>query len=137
MKRLIYILSLICLFTQVAYSQLSKVNEAAKLANDLKYDEAKIAIDLAILDAAMDSSDQAYYIRGFIYKKLYKEREMDNAQSAYRNEACTSLKRSLDINSSGEYSSDCKQMIKYLINTMYNDAVKALNKQNFSDAFHN
>ena len=136
MKKLLYILTLVFFASTGVFAQ-DLVVKAAKSAEVGNYEEAQISIDQAILDETFASQAKTWYYYGFIYKQLYKAKEMADPKSPLRKQALRGLKKSVDLDPASEYADDCKKMIKYLMNTMYNDAVKALNARNFDQAFPN
>lgn len=137
MSRLIYILTLILFVNTFSIAQTELVNKAAKSAQEGNYDAAQLSIDQAVLEEINIKSAKAWYYYGFIYKELYKAKELTNPKSPYRNSAIVGLKKSIDVDPSSEFAGDCKTMLNYLITTMYNDAVKALNTQDFKNSFSN
>lgn len=123
-----YILSFtfsICYF--VAFAQPEVVNEAAKLIQEGKIEDAKIQIDKAITHP--DTKDKAltWYYRGYICKDLFKT----SKDTSFRNEAIKSLKISIELDSEHEYDGEDKKIIQFLATGMYNEAVESLNLQRF------
>ena len=124
------------LFSTTGWAQ-DLVSKAAQSAQAGDYDAAHLSIDQAVLEEKNKTSAKAWYYYGFIYKQLYKTNESTNPKSPYRNAALKGLKKSIDLEAVGDYAEDCNKMIKFLTNTMFNDGVKALNAQDWANAFSN
>ncbi len=132
-----YIVTLVIATTLAAHAQSDLVDKAAQSAQAGNYEEAKTSIDLAVADPAAAKEAATWYYFGFIYKALYKAKEIDNPGSPLRKSALDAFGKSLELEANSKYAAGCKQSMKFLVNTIYNDAVKALNKQDFQQAFDN
>ena len=76
---------------------------------------------------------KTWYYRGFIYKEIYKK-ELTNPTSSSRIEAVKSFKRSILLDQDKKYTNDCTVNVKFLANSFYNDAVRALNSREHQTA---
>ncbi|WP_185152700.1 hypothetical protein [Fulvivirga aurantia] len=84
--------------------------------------EAKILIDSAAQSDQYKSQILTWYLKGFIYKDLFKKEPSDAARS----EAVTSFAKLLEIDSTQKYEAESKQNLKYLASTYYNEAMQSL-----------
>ncbi|WP_306640906.1 hypothetical protein [Sanyastnella coralliicola] len=90
-----------------------------------------------ILDALQSSEekDQAYtwFVKGFIFKEIFKQIEKGNPFSENREVAVEAILHSMKLDGKGEYRENNVNALKYLSLTYYNDAVlltKSLNESN-------
>ncbi len=113
------------------------VNDAAKSAQGGDYDKAQVSIDQAVLDEKLASEAKTWYYYGFIYKQLYKTKQSTDPKSSFRKLSIDGLNKSIELDPKSEFAADCDKMIKYLLNTIYNDAVLALKAQAFDRAYDN
>src|ERR1043166_4846720 len=91
------IFGLLLLPAVISKAQQTKVNEAYTFLQSGKLDEAKAAIDAAVVNPETQTDGQAWYIRGFVYKTIYNQTEKSNKQSTSRMEALSSFKKSLSL----------------------------------------
>jgi hypothetical protein len=68
---------------------------AAELCEQHRLIEASREADKAIVDPIEMKEAQTWYIAGFIYKELYKERESEMRESPYRERAMKYLQNAL------------------------------------------
>lgn len=114
----------------VALAQQSKLNKALEYVEAGDFDNAKIEIDAAILTEPLSKNSYAWYVKGFIYKELYKKYEKNNPVSPYRNESIEALKKSMDLDEKAENITEVKQTLKFLATTLNNDAAAGINNNN-------
>jgi len=70
---------------------------------------------------------QAWLLRGFIYKDIYKAAPDSAAADEVRDEAMASLYTSVGLDKNGAIVQNAKQAYDYLVRTCFNDAAHALN----------
>lgn len=85
--------------------------------------EAKKHIDTAVKLDEVKDDPSAWYLRGFIYKDLYKGNS-DN--DSYREQAIDAFSSLMKMKDNDKYHKDALQNLKYLSTTYYNDAVTCL-----------
>ena len=137
MIKKIYILIIITFLTSSAFGQfVGKDNLSISLFYFQKseLDSSKKYIDLSTQDEALQSLPKTWYYRGLIYKELYKNNDKDNKQSTLRLTAIESFKKLFVIESIGEFSESAIKMLTYLATTLYNDAVRSLDPNNYETA---
>ena len=101
-------------------------------------DSAKKYIDLSIQEDTLASSPKKLYYRGFIYKELYKTIEKDNKTSTFRLVAIESFTKLLTLNvDTNEFSESGVKILNYLATTLYNDAARLLDPDNYQTAIVN
>lgn len=87
---------------------------------------ARDLLDRAIRDPQIAASPEAWVLRGFVYKDLFKAEDRGEAASLLRDEALASLLTALQQDPSGQYRTSTLPAYDYLSRTIYNDAVNAL-----------
>src|SRR5690349_14240133 len=106
MKSLRYILLLVITLTGsvAAYCQQnSDLVNAYNCVGRKNVDSAKYYIDRAIQkDSNVRKDPQYWYVRGFVYKELYKKYEATTKQSVYRDTSVADLFKSAKIDTSAE-----------------------------------
>lgn len=118
------------LFTAVSFAQQQRIAKALDFVEAGDFDKAKIEIDAAVQNEASSADSYAWYVKGFIYKELYKKNEKNNPLSPIRNEAIAALKKSMELDTKGENINENKQTLKFLAATLNNDAVKSISNNN-------
>lgn len=135
MKKLIYI-ALLLLYGNSLIGQNKLTNAIYSLKNN-ELDKAKQLIDAAIEDTLFADKASTWYYRGTIYKELFKQNESDKKQSPYRIESLDSYKKSLEIESEGNYVDHSQKSLKYLAQTIYNHSATSFDPVNYSIAISN
>jgi tetratricopeptide (TPR) repeat protein len=98
-------------------------NEAARLCQEKKYDDARSKINEAMQSEMELNHPFTWYVQGFIYKEIYKEKESLQRDSEARTKAVESLCKSIELDHKKEYSKMSRAALQYLCNTYYNDAM--------------
>lgn len=98
-----------------------------------KYQEGDLAGARAILDEAVKGKEhaqtpEAWVLRGFVYKDLYKQAPTSADAAMFRDEAMASLYVSTELDTAKEFSQSSLQAYDFLAKTLYNDAARALNE---------
>ncbi len=98
-----------------------------------KYQEGDLAgarslLDGAVNDPAFSKAPEAWVLRGFVYKDLYKQAPQAPDADGLRTEAMNSLFLSTELDTAREFSQSCLQAYDFLAKTLYNDAARALNE---------
>lgn len=98
-----------------------------------KYQEGDLEGARALLDQAVKSPDhastpEAWVLRGFVYKDLYKKAPSAPEAGTLRDEAMASLYMSTELDTAKEFSQSSIQAYDFLAKTLYNDAARALNE---------
>lgn len=90
-------------------------------------DEARTLLDQAVKDQAFARSPEAWVLRGFVYKDLYKRSPNSADAETLRDEALASLYVGTEMDTQKQYLQNSRQAYDYLTKTLYNDAAHALN----------
>jgi|GEM_PF-1107112 tetratricopeptide (TPR) repeat protein len=123
MKHLRYILCFLLLLGGLAgYAQNADLETAYNCVQRGSIDSAKTFIDRAMKDKTLLNNAEAWYIRGFIYKELYKKYEVGNIKTKYRDTAIIDLFISTKLDTSSSNKDNNYSTIKFLAATYYNDA---------------
>ncbi len=100
-------------------------------------DSAKKYIDLAVMDETLKKSAKTWYYKGYIYKDLYKEREKSNKVSPLRLISIESFKQMLILDGNDEFKESAFKVLRYESSTLYNDAARMLNPDEYKLAMEN
>jgi tetratricopeptide (TPR) repeat protein len=130
MKRLSFFMLLLCalVLTPKAAAQSAELVEANRLyqAGDLR--GARAVLDKLVEQPTAAKSPEAWVLRGFVYKDLYKSAPSGAEADAFREEALTSLLKSNAADPGKEFSQSSTQAYDFLCKTIFNDAARALNE---------
>lgn len=135
-RKIAFLLFVFCI-PFIGSAQQEKMAAALNFLQKGNLDSAKISIDQAVVNSATASSYEAWHIRGFVYKEIYKAKEKSNKKSPARVTAIESLKRSLVLDSTKAVYQDNVQGIKFLATTLYNDAATSMDTLNYEVAVIN
>lgn len=91
---------------------------------------ARTSIDEAVNKAGYAADPQAWLLRGFIYKDLFKAAPDSVAADELRDEGLASLYTSVGLDKEGSFTTNAKQAYDYLTRTCFNDAARALGEMN-------
>jgi tetratricopeptide (TPR) repeat protein len=101
--------------------------EANKKYQAKDLEGARTMLDEAVKREDLSKSPEAWVLRGFVYKDIWKGMPAGAEADMVRDEAMNSLLVSNALDSAKEYSKSSLQAYDYLAKTIYNDAAKALN----------
>ena len=135
MHKKLYILFFVLLFTVAfnsLYAQTYKVQQAYDCVKAGKLDSAKYYIEVSMNDTLAKSDFQTWYIKGFIYKELYKQREAENVTSTARKIAVESFNKALELDKEKQQKESIIQNLKFLGSKYFNDAKKNIDSVNYS-----
>lgn len=98
-----------------------------------KYQSGDLAGARSILDEAVrrpefQRSSEAWVLRGFVLKDVFKGMPAGDEADAVRDEALASLFTSTVLDTAKQYVQSSQQAYDYLCKTQYNDAARALNE---------
>lgn len=131
------ILGFLLLLAVISNAQQSRVTAAYTFLQQNQLDSAKSNIDAAVIHPETQADGQAWYIRGFVYKTIYNQKEKANKESTARIEALVSFKKSLSMDTTRENVQENIKNIKYLATTLYNDAAASLDTIDYKIAVKN
>jgi hypothetical protein len=97
-------------------------------------DSARTFIDKAIADTGVRKYATSWYVRGFIYKELYKKYEAQSKKSTYRDTSTNCLIKSVKIDTTEANKKECNGTLKYLAATYYNDASNMMDSLHYATA---
>jgi tetratricopeptide (TPR) repeat protein len=136
MKIKLYISSaliFVALSTQAQHELVHHAYEEYKKGDLVKAQEA---IDKASQNPVTAAEPKTWYYKGIIYKDIYKAREMNNHTSAARTNSVNAFVKCISLGNS-EYHDESAKAIKYLASTIYNDAAKDMNDEQYKTAYLN
>ena len=131
MRILFVILSLILFTSAEAQNILDR--SLSKYQNG-ELEEARALIDSALTSDLYAAENVSWYLKGFIYKDLYKVNENSDQAEAYRKVSLAAFRKLLRMDTTKKYESDAMQNLKFLATTYYNDAMQLVQKYNFQGA---
>ncbi|MES2731319.1 MAG: hypothetical protein V4714_06210 [Bacteroidota bacterium] len=133
MQRRIYLLLLLIgLIVPQAFGQVVLVDKAYDYLKKNDPQKAREFIDIASENEVTSKDPKTWYLKGFIYAELYKGNPTQ--PSKLRESALAFLATSIQLDSRGMYTKDCRAVIDFLGTTYYNEAVDAFNSKQYSQA---
>lgn len=84
---------------------------------------ARTSINESLQEADTQKNAYAWYVKGFIYKEIYKEIEKGNPTSENREIAVEAVLKSMSLDASGRQAENNHKALHYLAVSFYNDAV--------------
>jgi tetratricopeptide (TPR) repeat protein len=91
--------------------------------------QARKHVDAAVRSTEYREDAEAWLVRGYIYKDIFKDMPVGAEADEMRDEAIGSLLTCLSLDADGSYRENALQAYEYLSRTYFNDAAKALNDQ--------
>jgi tetratricopeptide (TPR) repeat protein len=88
--------------------------------------EAKLAIDSAFADEGTKQDPEAWYIKGFIYKEVYKKQDAGSRSMENRLIAVDAFKKSMELDKENQKLEENKKNLRIIANSYYNDAAALL-----------
>ena len=122
-SHIITLMIVCCSSLLVAAQQGPLANQAAKFCQQKQYTEAKTKIEEALSSEQESANSYTWYVKGFIFKEMYKEFEATDKHSLNRGTAVSAFIKTNELDRKGEYTSMTKIGLKYLASTYYNDAL--------------
>ncbi len=113
-----------------AMAQPAPLVEANRLYQSADLQGARALLDEAVKSTELSRSPEAWVLRGFVYKDIYKGMPTGPGSDALRDEALASLFTSSVVDTAKEYAQSSLQAYDYLCKTLYNDAARSLNELN-------
>jgi hypothetical protein len=99
------------------------VAKAAELCEEKKYDEALAQIDEGFKSADLNADPNAWFVKGYILKELYKQKEASQRQSNYRYRSVAALKKAREFDVNLEFATNIDAALQFIAFTYYNDAL--------------
>lgn len=87
---------------------------------------ARVLVDEAVVSPQHTANAEAWLLRGFVYKDIYKAKSGTREADAARDSALVSLYRTLVIDRDSTYRDNALQAYDFLSRSCYNEAAKAL-----------
>lgn len=87
---------------------------------------ARVLVDEAVVSPQHAANAEAWLLRGFVYKDIYKAKSGTREADAARDSALVSLYRTLVIDRDSTYRDNALQAYDFLSRSCYNEAAKAL-----------
>ncbi len=122
-----------------AFGQVDSLNKAIDHYMNKNYKKARATIDHTVNHPSTSGTPNAWYLRGLIYKEIFKNFEATDSKSKARDEAVTSFFKVIELDNSPEkkfIDADLKQSLKYLGSTYYNTSVEFFTKDGYQTAIN-
>lgn len=124
MKHTFFLLFILLGIAQMGSAQVNPlVAKAAELCAEKKYDEALAQIDEGFKSNDLNSDANAWYVKGFILKELYKQKEANQRQSNFRFRSVAALKKAREFDSNLEFAANIDAALQFIAFTYFNDAL--------------
>jgi len=124
MKHVFFLLFILLGVAKVGFAQVNaQVAKAAELCAEKKYDEALAQIDEGFKSNDLNSDPNAWYVKGFILKELYKQKEANQRQSNYRYRSVAALKKAREFDANLEFAANIDAALQFIAFTYFNDAL--------------
>lgn len=123
-----FIVVLFLLMTAPSWAQSDLLINANSAYQEKDLPRAKELLDKAVKDPAHNATPEAWVLRGFVYKDIYKDAPGAPDAEVVRDEALASLLMAREMDASGKYAQNINLGYDYLAKTIFNDAAKALNE---------
>jgi hypothetical protein len=124
MKHTLLLFLILLGVAQMGFTQVNPlVAKAAELCEEKKYDEALAQIDEGFKSANLNSDANAWYVKGFILKELYKQKEANQRQSNFRYRSVAALKKAREFDTNLEFAANIDAALQYIAFTYFNDAL--------------
>lgn len=130
MTRRIVIAVLTALTTTWLSAQGDVLVEALRRYQTTDLAGARMLVDSAVRTTQHAENPEAWLLRGFIYKDLYKGAADVPHGDVLRDEALASLFTCIGLDKSGTYKDNALQAYEFLTRSFFNDAAKALSDMN-------
>ena len=119
------------------FAQLDFVDRTNSLIRSKEIEKARKCIDSAIVDPDFKDDGDAWYLRGYVYKTIYKTKEKANRESPARLTALESFKNSMKYDNAADNILKNKNEIQYLAASLYNDVIAGLSSENYQASLNN
>lgn len=120
---------LLSLMTMVSWAQTDPLAEVLRKYQSGDLAGAREAVDRAVRSELHAENPEAWLLRGFIYKDLFKGMTAGPQADEIRQQALESLYTCMAFDQPGTYKDNATQAYDFLVRSCFNDAAKALTAQ--------
>ncbi|MDG1262817.1 MAG: hypothetical protein P8H59_12480 [Flavobacteriales bacterium] len=117
----------------IAFGQAPLTDRAVALYQEGDLMAARDAALEAVQSPEERETAYAWFVKGFVFKEIYKQIEKANPYSENREVAVESIKMSMQLDSIGEYTDNNQKALTFIATTYYNDAVKLTKSLSFDN----
>jgi hypothetical protein len=120
----------------MAQTELPLTSRAITLVQEGDLTAARQFILDAVTDPVESQNAYTWYVKGFIFKEIYKQIEKANPYSENREVAIEAIRKSMAMDVAGTYRDNNTKAIEFLATSYYNDAVRlsrSLNAENINE----
>lgn len=126
MKRIVHLLLCALLGGGMTFGQTDPLVEALRKYQGGALNEARLLVDQAVLSPQHAPNAEAWLLRGFIYKDVYKSAGSVMLGDSLRGVALSSLDRCMQLDTANTYRENARQAFDFLARSYFNDAARAL-----------
>jgi tetratricopeptide (TPR) repeat protein len=137
MKRVLLASLIVCLASVYAFGQKQKVQAAYNYYKEpyQQYDNAKQAIDEAVLNEQSKGMPQAWYYRGLIYTSLYKNDKYGQLCDNCLFTAYESFQKALELDPKNKWADEITTIrIPFLLNKVFTDGIEKFQAKDYDHA---
>jgi hypothetical protein len=131
------VLAIFCQINSYAQEKNPLVQEAIENCNSGNLVGAKQKILLALQDKKAAIDPETWYVKGYIYKEIFKNVDKESRLSDNREIAVDAVLRSMELDTDRVWQDYNQKAIKYLAISFYNHSIEVsstLNKENHEEA---
>ncbi len=134
LKKTIAFLFLV-LSTGIMKAQLEKLRGAFVHTQSGNLDSAKILIDAASIHPETMNEGQTWYVKGFIYKELFKKSQLSKRDVAIAGKALQACKKSIELDTANDNRKNNSTIVKSLVAIVNNTFGEALDTVNYKKSY--
>jgi hypothetical protein len=130
-NRLLLLLLVLC--AGIAHAQMDKLRQAYQYAQPDKnnLDSARIMADAAAIHPETKNDPQTWYVRGYIYRELFKRQALSNKNIHLAEEAFSSCKRSIELDTAAEMKENNLKILQSVSATTNNTFAEEMDTVNY------
>lgn len=115
-------------------SQEISLSQAIQNYQNKNLGESKKIIDALANQTETTTNPNYWYLKGFIYKDLYKANPNTDSAIYFRSTSLKSFEQLLKMSEEAQYVNDAHKNITYIATTFYNDAITKMNQNSIEQA---
>ena len=114
-----------------AFGQVILLDKTADYLKQKNLSAAREAIELAVKNETTKNEARTWYLRGFVYKELYKQ---NSSEPTHRETAVEALHKSVSLDARKEFVNSSNASLDYLYGTYYNEGIDLINAKEYDKA---
>lgn len=114
------------------FSQVLMLEKAYNYLKANELEKGLEAVEIACQHESTAEDPRAWYLKGFIYKELYRTRP-DPAVN-YREKALQAVTQCIQLDVNHTFTEDCRAISSFIYTSYFNEAIEYLNKEQYDKA---